>query len=72
VDLTNPRKIIVGELNIEDTKYMITDPSTRRLRQITLEDVSTAFELLTLSSARKQLMIDKEVLVDPFKLGLYS
>lgn len=62
----------LGELNIEDTKYMITDPSTRRLRQITLEDVSTAFELLTLSSARKQLMIDKEVLVDPFKLGLYS
>jgi DNA gyrase/topoisomerase IV subunit B len=61
----------LGEINVDEAKYMITNPTTRRLKQINLDDVENAIMLLTSSFARKELMIESGILTDPYKLGIY-
>jgi DNA gyrase subunit B len=61
----------LGEINVDEAKYMITNPTTRRLKQINLDDVENAITLLTSSFARKELMIESGILTDPYKLGIY-
>lgn len=61
----------LGEINVDEAKIMITNQETRRLRQLTLDNVDHALSLLTSSFARKNLMIDSGVLIDPFNLGIF-
>lgn len=61
----------LGELRDDQAETIITNPDTRRLHQLTLEDVETALSLLTMTSSRKQLMIDEGVVIDPFNIGLW-
>lgn len=61
----------LGELNEDQGAAIITNPNTRRLLQITMDNVEDALSLLTSTSARKQLMIDSEVVTDPYNLGFW-
>lgn len=61
----------LGKFNVSDLRVIATGKETRRLVQITLEDVDSALNLLTSSYARKCLMADKGILIDPFNLGIY-
>jgi DNA gyrase/topoisomerase IV subunit B len=61
----------LGKFNVSDLKIIATGKDTRRLVQVTLDDAEYALTLLTSSYARKCLMIEKDILIDPFKLGLY-
>jgi len=61
----------LGKFNVSDLKIIATGKDTRRLVQVTLDDAEYALTLLTSSYARKCLMIEKDILADPFKLGLY-
>ena len=58
----------LGELPLEDAKRVITG-SERQLIKINLENVNYALSLLSSTSARKTLMIDKNLLTDPFNTG---
>lgn len=61
----------LGELRDDQAETIITNANTRRLYQLTLEDVEHALSLLTVTSARKMLMIDNNIVTDPFNLGLW-
>jgi DNA gyrase/topoisomerase IV subunit B len=62
----------LGELSIQDAKYTMLDPETRRLKQLTMEGAIEALEILTSTSARKELIINSGTLIDPYNLGIYA
>lgn len=59
----------LGEMSIEETKDCITNKNTRRLLQITNDNVEYALSLLTNTGARKSLMVEKGILIDKYKTG---
>jgi DNA gyrase subunit B len=61
----------LGELNDEQAEVIITNPNTRRLLQITNENMNEALNLLTMTSSRKQLMIDQNIVTDPYNIGIW-
>lgn len=61
----------LGELSDHQASDIITNKDTRRLLKITMENVNDALNLLTSTSSRKQLMIDQNIISDPYNLGLW-
>ena len=70
-DKTKPFKRFkgLGEMSEEEVKECIVNKETRRLTCITEEQVQYALELLTSTTARKNLMIERGVLVDKYNVG---
>jgi DNA gyrase/topoisomerase IV subunit B len=62
----------LGEINVDQAEIIITGKDTRKLKQLTIDGVESAIEMLTSSAARKQLMIDSKILIDPYNLGLWA
>lgn len=60
----------LGELNSHQTKKIFFDEDTRRLVKITLDRVDETLKLLTMSSARKEFMINMGVLKDRYNTGI--
>lgn len=60
----------LGELNEKQAKKIFFDDDTRRLFKVTLDGVDDALKLLTLSSRRKELMINKGILKDRYDVGI--
>lgn len=52
----------IAALSQDDVHYSIIDPKTRRLTQVTTENLKEALELIGSSKLKKELMIKKKVL----------
>lgn len=59
----------LGELSDADVKAVICDPTTRRLREITMDGAREALNILTTTSARTRLMRDKGILTNPYNVS---
>lgn len=60
----------VGEMNLDETKDVITGPK-RRLIQITMDNIEDAMKVLVDTEAKNNLMSEKKVIVD-WKEALYE
>lgn len=60
----------LGELSLEQAKETLCDDATRRLVYITEDNLDLALRLLTSASARKELMMDKSILIDKYNTGI--
>lgn len=60
----------LGEMSDEQVYRYLVNPKTRRLIQITDDDIKTALQYLNSSYIRKQLMIDYGQITDPYNTGI--
>jgi len=60
----------LGELNVDDAKRVLVG-NERRLVKINLGNVDYALSLLTSTNARKELIINKGLLIDPYNTGIF-
>lgn len=59
-----------GELNVKEAKELFFNTSTRRLIQITNNNLEYVFDMLSDSSTRKDLMLSSKVLIDKYGTGI--
>lgn len=60
----------LGELDPEELEKYIFDKENRRLVQITMENAKTAIDLVTSTFARKALLVSKQIIRDPYNVGV--
>lgn len=58
----------LGELDPPDIKKVFFDKSTRRLIQVTPENIDKAVEILSTTDAKKNIMIKNNLLINPYNL----
>ena len=58
----------VGELDPPEVEKVFFDKSTRRLIRVTQEDIDHAFEILSTTEAKKNIMINNNLLINPYNL----
>lgn len=60
----------LGELNVSEAKEFFFNEDTRNLMQVTTGNLDYVFELLTISSVRKDLMVKNDIIVDKYNTGI--
>lgn len=60
----------LGELDPSELEEHIFDQNKRRLLQITMENADTAISLMTNTLARKNLMVARGIVADPYNCGV--
>ena len=58
----------LGELDPPDIKKVFFDKSTRRLIQVTPENIEKALDILSTTDAKKNIMIKNNLLINPYNL----
>jgi DNA gyrase subunit B len=60
----------IGEINVAEAKDFYFDENKRNLIQVTSANLGYVFELLTMSSSRKDLMVNQGIITDPYNTGI--
>lgn len=60
----------LGEINVAEAKEFFFNEDTRRFIKVTVENLPYVFELLTSTSARKDLMMENKVIIDKYNTGI--
>jgi len=72
IDMSKPFKRYkgIGEINVAEARDFYFNENKRNLIQVTASNLSYVFELLTMSSSRKELMIRQRIITDPYNTGI--
>ena len=60
----------VGEINVTEARQFFFNEDTRNLLQVTPNNYDRVFDLLTSSFHRKDLMVSKQLILDPYNTGI--
>lgn len=72
IDTSKPFKRFkgIGEINPIEAREFYINPSTRKLLQVTMNNLEYVTQLLTLSYFRKDLMVSNNIITDPYNTGV--
>ena len=60
----------LGEINVTEARQFFFNEDTRNLLQVTPNNYDRVFDLLTSSFHRKDLMVSKQLILDPYNTGI--